>query len=84
VLNLPNLTTVYFHDNEFEGDIDDIVCDTDDSIYNFRQDISLQDVRADCIDEITCKCCTDCCDDVECCFTQDESGFSGCRKKDEI
>jgi len=79
VLHLPNLTKFHFHQNELKGDLD-FLCHAD-NIYTLRQDISLIDVRADCKakDEVVCKCCTDCCcDDTECCTTQDENGFSGC------
>ena len=72
VLHLPLLKKTYLHDNLFVGDYDSTLCNVE-SPFQFRNGSSFVDVGADCYttSEITCSCCSFCCDSELCCDLYD-------------
>lgn len=61
-----SLKKIHTVGNDFVGDYDPIVCNatTDYTTYAFPY----EDVNADCLDDqVTCSCCTTCCDSEVCC-----------------
>ena len=68
VLDLPLLKNVFLNDNLFVGDYGNTLCNVE-SPFQFRNGSSFVDVGADCFttDEVTCSCCSLCCDSELCC-----------------
>ena len=72
VLNLSWLKKMHLHDNLLTGNFDKSLCDPN-SLSQFRSDSSFSDVEGDCstTNEVTCSCCSFCCDLDDCCSLAD-------------
>lgn len=69
IAKLPLLEKFHFHDNQFLGDLENLLCEGDD----FRNGTAFVDIIADCLDEedLVCDCCTVCCNATTCCEKTD-------------